>query len=57
MWEGIPNVTSFAQCNSEVEVRALLVRKKMFIFYAVLFWGSDFSIKKKKKKKKKLFNI
>lgn len=31
MWEGIPHVTSFAQCNSEVEVC-----KTMFIFYAVL---------------------
>lgn len=29
MWEGIPHVTSFAQCNSEVEVRALLVCKTM----------------------------
>lgn len=36
MWEGTPRVTSFAQCNSEVEVRALLVCKTMFIFYAVL---------------------
>lgn len=36
MWEGIPHVTSFAQCNSEVEARALLVCKTMFIFYAVL---------------------
>lgn len=36
MWEGIPHVTSFAQCNSDLEVRALLVCKTMFIFYALL---------------------